>query len=99
MSIVTATAEARANIFDRPRPIKSKARKKSKLTSFNVKMDDEGVARVEHIADRVDPATKTEAFRIAIQITHALIKEYDEGATFYIKRGDSEELELLEIVG
>lgn len=68
-------------------------RKKQTVSKKNIHMilKGEDIARMDALRSRVHPQTQTEVIISSLQIFDALIKEYDAGATFYIKRDGDEE--------
>ncbi len=71
-------------------------RKEAKKETKNLHMVLKGkdVTLLDELRSRVFPHTQTEVVISSMQLFEELLREYDEGATFYIKRvGDKEPIE------
>lgn len=74
--------------------------KKKTVAKKNIHMilKGEDVARLEALRERVDPHTQTEVIINSLQLFDEILREYDSGSTFLIKR-DGEEAVEYEIFG
>ena len=58
--------------------------------NFHFSLLNEDVARLEYLQTRIGSGKQAEVFSAGLTLLESILKEYDEGATFYIKKPHSE---------
>ncbi len=55
----------------------------------------ESINRLNKLSDRFEPSTNTNAISVSLQLTEAMLKEYDQGTRFFaLRKGDDEPIEM-----
>lgn len=65
--------------------------------NYHLSLKGESISRLEWLQNRVSSGTQTEVFSNALQVFEALVKEYESGASFYIKRANNDNIEKFDL--
>ena len=69
-------------------PILIKAKVVPEKKNYHLSLKGESIARMEWLQSKVSSGTQTEVFASALQLFEELLKEHENGSTFYIQRVD-----------
>ena len=58
--------------------------------NFHFSLLNEDVSRLEYLQTRIGSGKQAEVFSAGLTLLESILKEYDEGAVFYIKKPQSE---------
>jgi hypothetical protein len=78
-------------------PILIKAKVIPEKKNYHLSLKGESIARMEWLQSKVSSGTQTEVFASALQLFEELLKEHENGSTFYIKRAEHDNYEKYDL--
>ena len=79
------------------KPILIKDKTVPEKKNYHLSLKGDSVARLEWLQSKVGSGTQTDVFASALQLFEELLKEYENGSEFYIKRRQQDACERYDL--
>lgn len=73
------------SIFNEPVKLKRKESQVAKK-NYHISLEGDNIERLQWLQDRVGSGTQADVFGAALQVFEVMVKEFEDGSSFYIKR-------------